>query len=290
MKKRLCGLLPICLICLFLIAADGYMTLTEAQEFAEGLYSKTGEIVNVTKKMSIFDDDYERIFGKDKNGHAIYKTVQKKYPNDMYILNVSGARQVSAQALFGNLVDFVKANNNVQYRWKTIGTRYCKQPEMTNGADTKELALVIIQKEWMVNGNRIIIIDSVEVDLKYKNIALIHNCVVPLQSAPEEILEEMKAKAAGLYDRACKLDKWYRFGKRREAIPFYNEAFTLYEKIAERDSNMAYYHMGVMYFKGQGNGMNMSKKQRLQKAYECWKKSDLKKARRAISYITDGRE
>ena len=82
------------------------------------------------------------------------------------------------------------------------------------------------------------------------------------------------AKAAGLYNNKN-----------------YKEAAALYSKVLNKDpgNDDAWYYLGVMYFKGQG-GENLSKKQRLQKAYECWKKSDLKKARRAISYITDGRE
>ena len=82
------------------------------------------------------------------------------------------------------------------------------------------------------------------------------------------------AKAAGLYNNKN-----------------YDAAAALYGKVLKKYPNNddAWYYLGVMYFKGQGVG-KLSKKQRLQNAYDCWKKSNLKKAHRAISYITDGRE
>ena len=107
----------------------------------------------------------------------------------------------------------------------------------------------------------------------------------------EETMENIMAKAAGQYESARRLDKWWRFGKRVEAKPYYKQSFDLYKKALEMnpDDDDAWYNLGVLYFKNQGVG-KLSKKQRLQKAYDCWMKSDLKKACRAISYITDGRE
>lgn len=71
----------------------------------------------------------------------------------------------------------------------------------------------------------------------------------------------------------------------------YDEARLQYEKIVEKylHNDDAWYYLGVMYFKGQGTG-NRSKKQRLEKAVECWKNSNCKKASNALKYITDGRE
>lgn len=286
MKQKIIFLCPLFLL---LFAAGKYMSKEEAKDFASRYYSNIEKTLN-TGKIPTSTDEFIMMFGCAANGNPIHEA--QKFPNPMFLVDNSGGwcKQAIPETIFGDIAVFKHNHNDVTFHKTCVDYDYCKHPEMIKNEDNHTYAWIHFRTEWTINGGKRVIDDTVYVELRYNYISRICNKLSPLESSPEETLEDMSFKAAGLYTRASQLDKWYRFGRRREAIPFYNEAFELYKKIEEKDPNNAYYHLGVMYFKGQGNGKNMSKKQRRQKAYECWKKSDLKKARRAISYITDGRE
>lgn len=261
----------LCLLCPIVFIAAVDPILEDAKEMASRIYSKIDKIVD-DKVEKLTRDDYTTMYGRDKNGSPIFTA--KKYANDLFLLNGgNGDKNVWPETYFGEIEEFVN-NNDVDFKFEITDVKFCKQPEMRKNEDDPLFANVFVKKEWIVDGKSYRINDVVQINLKQKNVANIYNEFVSLQDCPEESLDDMLAKAAGLYNNKD-----------------YTEAAALYNKILKEypDNDDAWYNLGVMYFKKQGVG-ELSKKQRLQKAYDCWKKSDLKKARRAISYITDGRE
>lgn len=258
---------------LFLFWAVGYMSLEEAEKFASLYYSNIEKTVR-TGKEPTSEDEYIKMFGCDSKGNPLY-TDAHDYPNYLFWLDQSGEweQRDTPETIFGDIAEF-RHSNNVTIQCSRKNSDYCRPPELRKNEDEPTFAWIHFRTEWTVNGKKSVIDDTVYVNLKYKYISRICNKIIPLRESSEETLEEMMAKAAGLYNNKN-----------------YKEAAALYGKVLNKDpgNDDAWYYLGVMYFKGQGVE-NLSKKQRLQKAYECWKKSGLKKARRAISYITDGRE
>lgn len=263
-------ILTLCLLFpLFLGAGDPILDNIKSR--VEGIYQKVNKTVD-DREERLSMNDYINMYGRDKNGDPIYTSVQ--YPNDIYLLNGNiGDKSVEPETYFGDIEEFVN-NNNVDFDWEVVDANYCKQPELVKNEDDHRYAEVKVQKRWTVNGNVFVINDVVTVDLRYNYVALIYSDVISLLDCPEVTLDGMMAKAAGLYNSKN-----------------YIEAAALYQKILEEYPNNddAWYNLGVMYYKKQGVG-KLTNRQRLEKAYDCWKKSNLKKARRAISYITDGRE
>ncbi len=263
------------LLALFVAAGD-YMSLEEAKEFASRYYSNIEKTVR-TGKEPTSEEEYIKMFGRDKNGHAIYTAVND-YPNYVFLLSddESVERGDSPESIFGDIAEFKANNKKLTFNFKcSKKNNYCRPPEMTKSEDKPQFAWFHFQTKWEINGGEPIIIDdTVFVDLKNRNISKICNKFCTLKDSPEVTLDGMMMKATALYSRKN-----------------YSEAASLYRKILKMSpgNDEAWYYLGVMYFKGQGVG-KLTKKQRLQNAYNCWKKSGLKKARRAISFITDGRE
>ena len=256
-----------------IIAGNPYMSKDEAETFVgNGIYKRISKTINDDKKNLLTEKDYIEMFGRDIYGRPLY--LATPYPNDIYILDGNkGDKSATPEFNVFEIVDFVN-QHNVYFKFDVWGSDYIKQPELKKNEDEPHFANVYVRKEWIVDGETIVICDTVMVNLKDKSIPVICNGIMSLQDLPEGTLEGMMAKAAGLYNNGR-----------------YEEAAALYKKILKDypDDNDAWYNLGVMYFKNQGVG-NLSRKQRLQMAYDCWKKSNLKKACRAISYITDGRE
>lgn len=267
------------------------MSKEDAESFVEnGLYKTIYRMVNVDNDIRLGEEEYIEMFGRSLDNKSLHNDY-RAYTNDIYILDGANNRfKVGTPAYnMSQIIGFVK-QHNVSFWCQVSGSDYYG-PSLKKNEGERPLAYVYVQKKWTVDGKTTMIYDTVSVDLQNRSIAGIRNGIISLQDLPEEILDGMMAKAAGWYDRACRLDKWWRFSKRKEAKPYYNKAFVLYEKALKEDPNNddAWYSLGVMYYKNQGVG-NLSRKQRLQMAYDCWKKSNLKKACRAISFITDGRE
>lgn len=258
-------------LCPILIAAS-IPVLDDARVMANRIYSKIDKTVE-DKIEKLTREDYITMYGMDRNGRPVYGAI--KYANDITLLNGgNGDTFLLPESYFGEIEDYVNSKGTVDFKYSIANVEYIKQPELRKNEDDPVFAEVFVKKEWIVDGKTYNISDRVTVNLKYKNVASIYNEFISLEDCPEETLDGMLAKAAGLYNSSR-----------------YNDAATLYQKIVQTypDNDDAWYYLGVMYFKMQGVGQ-LSKKQRLQKAYDCWKHSNLKKARRAISYVTDGRE
>lgn len=270
MIQRLFILSPLFLL---LFGVADYMSLNEAEEFASFYYFNIEKTVK-TGKEPTSEDEYIKMFGCDSKGNPLY-TDAHDYPNYLFLLDQNGEweQRDTPETIFGDIAEF-QHTNNITVQCGRKNSNYCRPPELKKDEDEPTFAWIHFRTEWTVNGKKSIIDDTVYVNLRYKYISRICNQIIPLGESSEETLEDMMAKAAALYNNKN-----------------YKEAATLYSKVLNKypGNDDAWYYLGVMYFKGQGVG-KPSKKQRLQKAYECWKKSDLKKARRAISYITDGRE
>lgn len=269
MKFKLLALL---LASYFFVAPDSYMSKEEAEDFVRnGIYKSIEKTVNVDKKNLLEEQNYIEMYGRDNNGRPLY--LANPYPNDIFILEGNrGDKSASPEYNIFEIVDFVD-QHNVRFKYDVRGSDFTG-PKLQKNESEQQFADVYVRKEWTVDGKTTVIFDTVTVNLKNRSIPIIRNGIMSLQDISEGALEGMMAKAAGLYNN----------GK-------YDEAATLYKKILIEypDDNDAWYNLGVMYFKNQGVG-NLSRKQRLQMAYDCWKKSNMKKACRAISYITDGRE
>ena len=259
---------------MFFAAAGGYMSLDEAKEFASRYYSNIEKTIN-TGKEPTSKEEYINMFGCDENGNPLYTAVNN-YPNHLFLIDKKGEWEQGdyPESIFGDIAEFKHEHVDVTFNYKCAAFNYVRPPEMIKNEDDPFFARILFRTEWMVNGRKTVIDDTVYVNLKARNIPSICNTIVPLANISEETLEDMMAKATFLYNSKN-----------------YEAAAALYSKVLKKypQNDDAWYYLGVMYFKGQGVG-KLSRKQRLQKAYECWKKSDLKKARRAISYITDGRE
>ena len=276
-----------------LILGGDYMSKEDAESFVEnGIYKRIKKTVNVDKEQRLGSEDFIDMYGRDNNNLPLYRA-NFNYANDIYILNggKGGVKAGTPDYNIRQIVDFVKQHNgNVSFEFSICGSGFTG-PKLQKNEREQQFADVYVRKEWTVDGITTVIFDTVTVNLRNRSVPIIRNGIMSLNDISEETLEGMMAKAAGWYDCACRLDKWWSFSKRKEAKSYYNKAFVLYEKVLKEDqyNGDAWYNLGVMYFKNQGVG-NLSRKQRLQKAYDCWKKSNLKKACRAISYITDGRE
>lgn len=254
-------------------ASGTYMSLDEAKEFAT-LYYSTIKKTLTTGKLPSTKDLIETV-GRDSKGVPLYTDV-KDFPNYIILLDKSLAseQRTTPETIFGEITDFKQEHRNATFDYKCRKFNYCSPPELVKNEEKPSFAWFIFSTEWFVDGKRTVIDDTVYVNLEYKYISRICNKIAPLNSSAEETLEEMLAKALGLYNNKK-----------------YDEAASLYQKILRKhpENGDTWYYLGVMYFKGQGVG-KLSKTQRLKKAYDCWKKSDSSKAHRAISYITDGRE
>lgn len=270
MKQKLLFLTP---LILFLVAMTSYMSLDDARDFASEYYSNIEKTVN-TGKIPTSSDEFIKMFGCNAEGKPIHSA--QEFPNPMFLIDDSEDwdKQARPETIFEDIAEFKHNHKDVTFHPTCVNYDYCRPPEMKKNEDDYTHARIIFLTEWAVNSKKIKVYDTVYVDLRYKNISRICNKIIPLRESSEETLEDMMAKAAGLYNNKN-----------------YKESATLYSKVLNKDpgNDDAWYYLGVMYFKGQGVE-NLSRKQRLQKAYDCWKKSDLKKARWAISYITDGRE
>ena len=268
MKRQV---LLLCIICPFLIAAST-PNLQNAKEMAYKVYSKIDKTVD-DRVEKLSREDYIGMYGLDRNGTPVY--LSARYANDLYLLNgEKGEKTLKPEIYFGDIEEFVNDNIGVEFKFEIASVDFIRPPELKKNEDDPEFANVLVKKERMVGGKTYRINDSVCVNILYNNIASIYNEFAPLQDTPEDNLDGMLAKAAVLYNNKL-----------------YDEAAALYNRILQKypNSDDAWYYLGVMYFKMQGVG-KLSQKQRLKSAYDCWKNSNLKKARRAISYITDGRE
>lgn len=267
-------LLALLVLSPLLILGGDYMSKEDAESFVEnGIYKRIEKTVNVDKEQRLRSEDFIDMYGRDNNNLPLYRA-NLNYANDIYILNggKGGIKAGTADYNIRQIVDFVK-QHAVSFKFDIVGSGY-PDPKFQKNESEQRFAEVYVRKEWTVDGITTVIFDTVSVDLKNRSVPVIRNGIMSLQDISEGTLEGMMAKAAGLYNNGR-----------------YEEAATLYKKILKDypDDNDAWYNLGVMYFKNLGVG-KLSKKQRLQNAYDCWKKSNLKKACRAISYITDGRE
>ena len=255
-------------------AAGGYMSLDDAKEFATRYYSNIEKTIR-TGKEPTSKEEYIKMFGCDSKGNPIY-TADNNYPNHLFLIDKNGEweQRDYPETIFGDMAEFKHEHSDATFNYKCGAFNYCRPPELRKNEDDPTFARILFRTEWTVNGRKTVIDDTVYVNLKDGYISRICNKIVPLANSAEETLEDMMAKAAGLYNNKN-----------------YDAAAALYGKVLKKYPNNddAWSYLGVMYFKGQGVG-KLSKKQRLQNAYDCWKKSDLKKACRAIAYITDGRE
>jgi len=258
----------------FLYADKEYMSLSEAKAFASRYYANIEKTVR-TGKEPTSKKDYIEMFGCNANGFPLYSAVNS-YPNYLFLLDNNEERSPCSdpETIFGEIASYQECNN-ITFNYRCSATKYCRPPELKKDEDAPQFAQIHFRTKWRINGGKNIIIDdTVYVNLVHKYISQISNKIAPMKVSSIESLEEMMSAAIVLYSN----------GK-------HSDAYEMYHKIVKKypNNNDAWYALGVMYFKGQGVGI-LSKKQRLQMAYKCWSKSDLKKARRAISFITDGRE
>lgn len=218
-------------------------------------------------------EDYTDMYGLDKFGRPIYSAA--KFANDLVLLSGGiGEKLLWPESYFGEIEDFVNSKESVEFNYSIVNVEYVNQPELLDNKGDHDFANVFVQKEWIVDGKTYTISDTVTVNLNFKHVVHICNGLISLEDCPEETLDGMLAKAAGLYDRSN-----------------YVDAMAMYQKIVQMypDNDDAWHHLGAMYALNKGVG-KLTRKQRLTKAYECFKHSNLEKSQRAISYITDGRE
>lgn len=246
--------------------------LNDAKTMVNRIYTNIDKTVYDKVEM-LTRDDYIDMYGLDKNGEPLYTA--QKYANDIIFINGGkGEPFIGPELYFGEIEEFVNSNDNVDFKYEIDNIKSMKQPELRKNEDEPDFAEVSVKKEWIVDGDTYRINDKLIVNLKHRHIATISNEYVSLKDSPEVTMDGMLAKATALYNS----DKF------EEAVNFYKKIISKYPNCDE-----AWYYLGVMYFKMQGVG-HLTNKLRLQKAYDCWKHSNLKKAHSAISYITDGRE
>lgn len=242
-----------------------------ARSMADAIFSRIAKTVE-ERVEKLTREDYTRLYGLNKEGKPIYPVVDQA--NDLvHLTGGYGDKTLWPEEYFGEINDFVNSNENVEFNYDIVGVSIIKQPKLEKD-EKSEYAEVLVKTEWIFGGKIYGIIDKVHVNVEQRNVPYIYNEFMSLRDVPTETIEGMLAKATAFYNN-------------KE----YDEAAALYNQITQKypDNDDAWYFLGVMYFKMQGVG-KLSQKQRLQKAYDCWKHSNLKKARRAISYITDGRE
>lgn len=271
MKRKIILLCPLFLL---LIAAGNYMSKEEAKDFALKYYSNVEKTIN-TGKIPTSTEEFIKMFGCNAEGKPVHSAIE--FPNPLFLIDNSGDWfQVSrAESIFEDIAEFKQNHKNVTFDKRCVDYDYCIPPEMGKNEDERTFAWIHIRTEWTVNGKKSVIDDTVYVDLRYKNISRICNRIIPLGKSQDGSLEDMKATALFLYN-----------SKR------YDEAANLYYQITQKypEDAEAWYSYGVMWFYDQGMGRKHSNKECFNAAYYCFKKSNLPKANRAISKITDGRE
>lgn len=258
--------------------AQTNLTLSEAKGIANTYYGAfqqmakhpVGEI-QIQSEFRLLD-----ALGKDDNGNQISSGF--RIPNDLAKV-VENSMSDEEPVLITNYIgDFLQIaeEKEMDFAYKVLSNEYHQAPEMVKNEDAPTFVSVVVEKTIKASDHPALQFEeTMFLNTKNKSVSLIKNKYrPPVLNAGNVTTEELLAEAQNMYSN-----------KR------YEEAFKLYQKILEKSpkNDEVWYYVGVMYYKKQGVG-NLSKKQRLQKAYECWKKSDLKKARRAISFITDGRE
>lgn len=258
--------------------AQSNLTLSEAKGIANTYYGAfqqmakhpVGEI-QIQSEFRLLD-----ALGKDDNGNKISSVF--RVPNDL--IKVVGSSMDNEEPVLitnyiGNFLQIAE-EKKTDFSYKVLSSEYQNAPEMVKGEDAPVFVSVMVEKTIKVSNHpELKFEETMSLNTRNKSVALIKNKYRPSVINAENVTtEELLAEAQNMYSN-----------KR------YEDAFRLYQKVLEKNPNNdeVWYYVGVMYYKKQGVG-NLSKKQRLQKAYECWKKCNLKKAHRAISFITDGRE
>lgn len=265
----------------FFFVSDEYQIKKEAEEFTQRMHTEMENVANVTHHIVMGPEKRERLIGKSNDGNDMNF---RCYPNDLYDIGFADFKEARIDIIFKDIENLSK-NHNVHLTCTLLRSDFANKPKLKKNEDGPDYCKCSFEKTWQIDGKKYIVYEDVWFSIKYKNIPLIiidkiePDPTIPQPPSsgqdgqPEESEEVMMANAAFLYD--C--------GR-------YNEAAGLYEKITKKHpkNDDAWYYLGVMYFKGQGVG-KISKRQRLEKAEECWKKSNLKKACQAIAYISDGR-
>ena len=261
---------------LFLSSSDDCMNLNEAQEFASRYYNSIENIVK-TGKGPTSEDEYIRMFGRDSKGNPLY-TDANKYPNYLYLIDKGGdwEQNGTPETILGDIEEFIHSHRIGYFKYRPMKPDYCWPPQLTRKGEKPTFAMCPICTEWKVNNERIVIDDTVFVNLKDKNISRICNKILPLVRSSENTLEDMLAKAEMLYSTGD-----------------YKKAEALYLKVLEKypDNDDALYYLGVMYLLGDVNGgKRLSTEARMNIAYKYFKKSHHKQAKRGLHIVTHGRE
>lgn len=275
MKTTLTILIVSIVIC---VNAQSNLTLSEAKGIANTYYGAFQQMakhpvgdIQIQSEFSLLD-----ALGKDDNGNQI--STGFRIPNDLVKVvenSMADEEPVLITNYIGNFLQIAE-EKKMDFAYKVLSNEYHHAPEMVKNEDAPTFVSVVVEKTIKASNHPALQFEeTMFLNARNKSVSLIKNKFRPNSLHTETVsMEELLAEAQNMYSN-----------KR------YEDAYRLYQKVLEKNptNDEVWYYVGVMYYKKQGVG-NLSKKQRLQKAYECWKKSDLKKARRAISFITDGRE
>ena len=258
--------------------AQSNLTLLEAKGVANTYYGAFEQMakhpigeIQIQSEFSLLD-----VLGTDANGNQISSGF--RVPNDLVKVVECSITDEEPVLITNYIGDFLKIaeEREMDYAYKILSTEFHQAPEMVKNEDAPTFVSVVVEKTIKASTHPALQFEeTMFLNTRNKSVSLIKNRYLPpVINVGNVTTEELLAEAQNMYSNKQ-----------------YEEAFRLYQKVLEKNSknDEVWYYVGVMYYKNQGVG-KLSKKQRLQKAYECWKKSDLKKARRAISFITDGRE
>ena len=277
----------------FLLSAIGYMSTEEAENMARRLYEKIEHVVEIRKDDTKLED-FQEIYGIDKNGKYCYKGMP--YTNDLYLL---GADDVAPEAIpsryFVDLVNYSKQHN------AHLKCTFQKGELCRDASGLGNRYLCYYRKKWEVDDKIYIVDEIVSINLQYKCIALIEsklsndNAVIAKKPStknskkktePDSFIsnpspsptmneEAMLAKASLLFHQRL-----------------YTEAATLLGIITQvyPNSDEAWCQYGYMWYKDLGMGRTHTREERYKAAKACWSRSNLPRAKDAITLITDGRE
>lgn len=260
--------------------AQSYLTLSDAQGIANTYYGSLQEMAkHPVGEIQIQNESrLLNVLGVDENGVSI--SLDFRVPNDL--IEVGGGQSKDHKTIpitnYIGRFSRIAEDKSLDFSHKVLSYAYEESPDIKKSNVIQPFVKVVVQKTIKVsNYPTLQINDTMFLNTRNKSVSLITNKYRRFnihEAGASMSVEELLAQAQNMYSN-----------KR------YGEAFKLYQKVLEKNPKHddAWYYLGVLYYKNQGVG-NLSRKQRLQKAYECWKQSNLKKACRAISFITDGRE
>ena len=292
------------------------MSKDEALEFAKRRLDRLKETVNSHegKNMLNLGNEIEKCFGTDINGRSMLDDA-KCFQSDLQMLNIPDEGYcLTPVTYFERIAQYAKEYRDISFDYDIVGVEYTNknQPIMSK-SESPLYSYLHFKRIWMIDGKEIVIYETVQVDLLNKYISNISiSKIKPNQGGgvvgnaikyekhvkdektspsinKEPKVPNVRPQSIEMKRKLDELDMFanasYLYKEKK-----YSEAFELYKEITIKypNNDEAWHALGAMYFKNEG--VSLSRKQRLEKSAECFRKSKLKKSCRALAYVTDGRE